>query len=55
MKVGDFRRNFGQSTNTELLSWIAEVASGRPIAALVQENVEAAGFEGVWHCAETLS
>ena len=43
-----------KSTNTDLLSWVAEVASGRPIAALVQENVEAAGFEGVWHCERSL-
>ena len=39
-----------KSTNTDVLGWVAEVASGRTLTSLVQENIEGAGLEGTWTC-----
>ncbi len=38
-----------KDSNTALLGWIAERASGRPLRALLADIVDAAGLEGVFH------
>jgi CubicO group peptidase (beta-lactamase class C family) len=38
-----------KDTNTVLLGWIAERASGRPLSAFLADIVDAAGIEGVFH------
>jgi CubicO group peptidase (beta-lactamase class C family) len=38
-----------RSPNTDILAWIAERVSGRPLRDMLIEIVEAAGIEGVYH------
>jgi CubicO group peptidase (beta-lactamase class C family) len=48
--AADNQDNSGyKSPNNDLLGWIAERASGRHLRSLVQEVVDACGFESVFH------
>ncbi len=38
-----------KSSNTDVLGWIAETVSGRPLAFLLDEIINAAGIEGAFH------
>lgn len=46
---GDDRKTRYASPNTDILGWVIERSSGRPLTAHVEEIVADAGLEGVFH------